>query len=147
MKLSRLLAILIVASTAAAAHAADDKPAGMKLLGAWVVDSAEEGGVDTERPVGDRVQFKQGEIVVTPQDGKEQKAKYKVDTSKTPHTIDIDFEQGGAKLTIKGLYAFKDGKLRLCMSPPKQDRPKSLTSEKETQQISMTLSRVKEGDK
>ncbi len=56
-------------------------------------------------------------------------ATFKVDTSKTPHTIDMTLQDGSGKGKVSlGIYEVKGDELRLCHAAPGLDRPTEFTS-------------------
>ena len=59
---------------------------------------------------------------------KQKTAKYTLDTTKTPHWIDIDAQDGDKKEKVLGLYDIKGDTLRFAMGRPNGDRPTSLES-------------------
>lgn len=96
------------------------------LEGAWAMTSFEQNG-EAEAP--ERIKGR----VLTIEDGKFKdkledqvvaSGTIKVDTSKTPWTIDATFDQGGPEgETVRAIGEMKDGKLRICASEPGGDRP------------------------
>jgi len=57
------------------------------------------------------------------------KATFKVDTTKTPHTIDMFPQDGSEKGKVSlGIYEVKGDELRLCHAGPGLDRPTEFSS-------------------
>ena len=102
-------------------RAADDKSANdaKDLQGVWQAVDAEGNG---EKMPADQVQelkivFKGDEIFVVKPSGEDPKNKFKLDSSKTPKTIDVIPIDGEDKGTIHaGIYSLKKGRLTLCLN-------------------------------
>ena len=101
--------------------AADDKSANdaKDLQGVWQAVDAEGNG---EKLPADQVQelkivFKGDEIFAVTPKGEQPKNKFKLDSSKTPKTIDVIPIDGQDKGTIHaGIYSLKKGRLTLCIN-------------------------------
>ena len=85
---------------------------------------------------GDAITFKQGDD--------DHKGTIKVDTSKTPKTMDLMPEDGPAKgKTLVGVYEIKGDELRVCHGEPGKDRPAELSSKEGSGLMLITFKRVK----
>ena len=105
-----------------------------KLQGDWAVVEGEQRGTpiaaDDLKSMrfhvsGDQYEFKQA--------GQTEKGTLSVDPSHTPKGLDIHIVEGdqAGKLQL-GIYQFDGGRLKICVSPPGEERPKEFkTTEKE----------------
>jgi uncharacterized protein (TIGR03067 family) len=102
-----------------------------KMQGDWVVVEGEDGGkaIAAEdlksmrfRVTGDQYEFKQtgqGGQTVT------EKGTLSVDTSQKPKALDIHIVEGEQPgKTQRGIYQIDGGRLKICVSPPGEERPK-----------------------
>jgi len=72
------------------------------------------------------------------------KGTHKLDTTKSPKTIDITDTEGPFKgKTVKGIYELKGDEFRICYSLPGKDRPKSFTAKEGTGYHSHVWKRAK----
>ena len=102
-------------------RAADDKSANdaKDLQGVWQAVDAEGNG---EKLPADQVQelkivIKGDELFAVKPSGEDPKNKFKLDSSKTPKTIDVTPIDGEDKGTIHaGIYSLKKGRLTLCLN-------------------------------
>jgi uncharacterized protein (TIGR03067 family) len=123
--------VLVVAI--AAVVAADEK-ALKELEGKYTVTHMEKGGKTAEKAIVDSVKIaiSGDEIAITldsKDDKQERKAKITVDSSVTPHTIDIKPTEGDAKgKTFPGIYKTEKGIVTLAFTED-GERPKEFTSE------------------
>ena len=119
--LNRMLCIFTAFSFAAVIAVADDKSANdaKDLQGVWQAVDLEANG---EKSPADQVKelkivFKGDEIFAVKTKGEEPKSKFKLDSSKTPKTIDVIPIDGSDKGTIHaGIYSLKKGRLTLCIN-------------------------------
>jgi uncharacterized protein (TIGR03067 family) len=119
--LNRMLCIFTACSFAAVIAVADDKSANdaKDLQGAWQAVGLEANG---EKSPDDQVKelkivFKGDEVFVVKASGNDPKNKFKLDSSKTPKTIDVIPIDGQDKGTIHaGIYSLKKGRLTLCIN-------------------------------
>jgi uncharacterized protein (TIGR03067 family) len=86
---------------------------------------------------GEKGVIKKGDKVLS-------EATAKVDTMKTPWTIDLKVTTGEGKgKTFKGIMDMEDGKLRVCWGKPDGARPKEFSSKKGSGQVLEVLEEVK----
>ena len=115
-----------------------DEKALKELEGTYTVVAMEKGGKAAPKEATEsiKIAFKGDELILTTEGG-EKKAKIKVDTSKTPNTIDISPLDGDAKgKTFPGIYKAEKGEVTLVFTE-KGDRPKELKSEGESMMVKM----------
>ena len=118
---SRVLCIFTVCLFVAGIAAAGDKSANdaKDLQGVWQAVDLEANG---EKSPADQVKelkivFKGDEVFVVKPSGEDPKNKFKLDSSKTPKTIDVIPIDGSDKGTIHaGIYSLKKGRLTLCIN-------------------------------
>ena len=119
--LNRMLCIFTACSFAAAIAVADDKSANdaKNLQGTWQAVEVEANG---EKSPADQVKelkivFKGDEVVVVRSGSEDPKNKFKLDSSKTPKTIDVIPIDGSDKGKLHaGIYSLKKGRLTLCLN-------------------------------
>ena len=119
--LNRVLCVFAACSFIVVNAAADDKSANdaKELQGVWQAVDIEANG---EKSPDDQVKelkivFKGDEIFVVKPSGEDPKNKFKLDSSKTPKTIDVIPIDGEDKGTIHaGIYSLKKGRLTLCLN-------------------------------
>ena len=143
--MTKLMTAGLLAGLVAASAAVADEKAMKALEGTYTVTAAEKGGQPAPKEFLDAmtVTFKGDEFVLKAGPGTK-KAKFKVDTTKTPFTIDLmpTETDGDAKgKTFPGLYKLDKGELTLVMVE-KGDRPKDFTSAGEAM-----LLKLKKADK
>jgi uncharacterized protein (TIGR03067 family) len=147
MKL-RVLAVLAVALMfgALTVQGGDDKEA-KKFEGTWKVTSLKAGGKDAPAEFTEKIQFVfKGDKLTIKGGPKEEEAKFKVDGSKKPKTIDITPTSGKEKdKTSEGIYKFDGKKLTLCVvAKPGDERPKEFTSTESPPTVLVVLEMAKE---
>jgi uncharacterized protein (TIGR03067 family) len=122
-----LFAGAVLALVTAAPTAADDAADLKALQGRWTPVSVTHDG--KEVPIGTgSAAFDGGMMTVTEGDSKKT-WKFKLDTGKTPHEIDILPQDGPDKgKTVRGIYELKGDALRLCFGRPDADRPTAFAS-------------------
>jgi uncharacterized protein (TIGR03067 family) len=114
------------------ADTSDDAKKDMKLLeGEWSMVSGErEGQAIPEEVVktAKRV-VKDGETTTTFNDMVVMKAKFKIDTSKKPKTIDYEITDGPAKgMSMIGIYELKGDDFKACFVMSDKQRPTDFTT-------------------
>ncbi len=116
---------------------ADDK--GLKdLEGTYTVTVLEKAGKAAPKEITDslKVTIKGDDFIMTIGTD-EKKAKIKVDSTKTPNTIDITPSDGPEKgKTFPGIYKAEKGEVTIALSE-KGDRPKELKSEGEAMLVKL----------
>ena len=121
-----------IAGSAAAISFADGKSGDVSksLQGTWQVVYLETNG---EKFPDDKVKdlkfIFQGDLVFSPKtNGEDPKVKFRLDTSKNPHTIDvIPTEEKAPTKLATGIFALEDGKLKLCVNLYGKDTTKRPT--------------------
>ncbi len=122
-----LMAGLLVGGLALAAEAGKDLD---KLQGTWVRVSVVRDGKEVPAD-----QFKNSKLTIqgdkyTLDEGKDKRSgTFKVDASKTPHTLDIISDAGPNKgKTLKGIYKIEGDTFTYCVAGPGKDRPTEFSS-------------------
>jgi uncharacterized protein (TIGR03067 family) len=136
MKRFALAGALLIASFAGVIVAQDK--ALKELEGTYKVTYMEKVGKVASKDITEtlKVTFKGEELVIKFGDD-EKKAKIKVDSSKTPNTIDISPSEGPEKgKTFPGIYKTEKGELTLVFTE-KGDRPKEFKVEGEAALLRM----------
>lgn len=137
---------LMVAAFAGVVFAQDK--ALKELEGTYKVTMLEKGGKEAPKELVDslKVTIKGDEFLIKVRD-EEKKAKFKVDGSKTPSTIDIIPSEGEEKgKTFPGIFKIEKGEVTLAFTE-KGDRPKEFKSEGETMLLKMKKDEKKEDKK
>ncbi len=101
------------------------------LQGTWVLVSAESDGkaVVPAELQGDRFSVNGNQYTVTKQDRVVERGSLKIDTSKTPHTIDVQPMDGPFKgKTLQGIFEVQGGQARDCFARDGQPRPTEFAS-------------------
>lgn len=109
-----------------------------ELEGTYKVTALEKGGKAGPKDLVDSLKVTiKGEEFLFKIGDEEKKAKIKVDSSKTPNTIDITPNDGPEKgKTFPGIFKIEKGELTLVFTE-KGDRPKEFKSEGETMMVKM----------
>jgi RNA polymerase sigma factor (sigma-70 family) len=126
-------AVLVPMAHASADDAEKVKAEIKRLQGTWVIVSAEKGGMKKEGN-GEEMLMIEGETFSIWHGGhSEEKGKIKVDPSKQPTELDLQFEEGKhAGKTAQGILAWEGENLKLCMGDPEGGtRPADFTSNPE----------------
>jgi uncharacterized protein (TIGR03067 family) len=132
--------------------AAEDKEKGAKsadpLAGAWKVESLVADGQEREQAKGMTYVYKDGKATQKTPRG-ERTSTYKIDTSKTPATIDMTGQGGqGAGQTRKGIFEVKGDELKICLAfMPDAERPTKFASEAGSGNILLVLKKDASGGK
>ncbi len=146
MKRFALAGGLMVAAFAGVVFAQDK--AVKELEGTYKVTALEKGGKPAPKELADslKVTIKGEEFLIKVGD-EEKKAKFKVDSTKTPHTIDITPSDGPEKgKTFPGIFKIEKGEVTVVFTE-KGDRPKEFKSEGDTMLIKMKKEEKKEEKK
>jgi uncharacterized protein (TIGR03067 family) len=97
-----------------------------RLEGYWKVVSLVDAGkrVPAEEAKQLTLLFAGNEYMVKKEDMVLRKGKYTIDPTVKPKAIDISPGQGDNKgKTMRGIYSFDNGSIRICVAPPDKDRP------------------------
>ncbi|HMP02119.1 MAG TPA: TIGR03067 domain-containing protein [Gemmatales bacterium] len=127
----RSVVALVAVGLLATFVGADDKKAELeptKLVGEWRITSGTKRGDKVEGPALEgKINFKKDEITMPGPDGQPLTVGYKLDTKKSPCTIEMEIKDGpfqGAKAS--GIIELKDGELHLAYimnSPGEEGKP------------------------
>lgn len=106
---------------------AEDKPG--NLDGKWKVAKVERDGKPEPRLLGAVRENAGNTYTLTPAKGESVAGTFSVDTTTTPHTMDMKPGQGRYKgKTLLGVYELKGDTLTICFAEPGQDRPADFAS-------------------
>ncbi len=127
---------------------ADDAPKVLdkNLEGVWEGVSAVRGGKDLGPPPGGKfiMTIKGDGVAVEFAKEETHSAKLKIDSTKTPPTFDLTYDDGPDKgKTSLGLYEVKGDELRIASSDPGGERPTGISSKEGTTWTLVTFKRVK----
>ena len=149
--LHRMLCVIAACSFTAVIAFADDKSAndGKNLQGTWQAVGLEANG---DKSPDDQVKelqivFKGDELFTVKPEGEGRKCKFKLDSAKTPKTMDVSPVDGPDKgKMVAGIYSLKNGQIRLCVNIFGQDttqRPTEFKTQSGNGVIFVTLERAK----
>jgi uncharacterized protein (TIGR03067 family) len=131
MRCCSLIVLVLCSATLAGAGGGEKK--GDKLDGTWAPVSTEVGGrkVPEDKLAGLKLVIEGNRFTI--QDGKVTiKGTFKADPSKTPRTIDAEFEaEKGKKVTLLMIYELKGDTLRVCGAEPGKPRPTAFKTAKD----------------
>jgi uncharacterized protein (TIGR03067 family) len=116
------------------------------LKGKWVAVSIKQGGMSVPDEVVKTFKFSfDGKEYVNSATGQSEEGGYKIDSSKSPKTIDFDIKTGNDKGKKQlGIYKLDGDKLTIIAAPAGEtDRPKSLEPEDEAKVLVIVLEREK----
>lgn len=140
MRKSILLNMAVVLPCLLAAEIkAEDKTA---LEGMWIIRSASRGGEPFREPVGDKAEFAPNTLTIHSKNDTKTTANIKIDTATSPKQLDISLEDK----TVRGIYEVMDNSLRMCLAKVGEPRPTTLASQPDSENVLLTLERVKESD-
>ena len=125
----------------AAPGATDSPKKEATIVGEWLREAVVGGG--KEGPKGDMLFAKGADGKMTIKQAKRVKAESagsKIDTTKTPHQIDI-IPEAGKTDTIAGIFNLEGDALTICFTPG-GERPTEFKSPEGTRTLLMTLKRV-----
>lgn len=114
MRLSFLF--LLVVSLLAGAASADDAD---HLQGTWQIIELEANGEKkpSEEFPGWKLVFEGDQVWVVKPEGADPKLRFRLDSTKSPKTIDLVVQEGNDKGKVApGIYEFSNGQLRLCIN-------------------------------
>jgi uncharacterized protein (TIGR03067 family) len=146
MKRFALAGGLMIAAFAGVVFAQDK--ALKELEGTYKVTALEKGGKPAPKELADslKVTIKGEEFLIKVGD-EEKKAKFKVDSTKTPNTIDITPSEGPEKgKTFPGIFKIEKGEVTVVFTE-KGDRPKEFKSEGDAMLLKMKKDEKKEEKK
>jgi uncharacterized protein (TIGR03067 family) len=146
MKRFALAGGLMVAAFAGVVFAQDK--AMKELEGTYKVTALEKGGKPAPKELMEslKVTIKGEEFLIKVGDD-EKKAKFKVDSSKTPNTIDITPSEGPEKgKTFPGIFKIEKGEVTVAFTE-KGDRPKEFKSEGDAMLLKMKKDEKKKEEK
>ncbi len=89
------------------------------IQGTWQIVELEANGAKkaAEEFEGWKMIFQNDEVWVVKPSGSDPKLKFKLDSGKSPKTIDLIVQEGKDKGKVApGIYAFANGQLRLCIN-------------------------------
>jgi uncharacterized protein (TIGR03067 family) len=133
-----VIAVAVVALVSAGAGVGEDdvKKEMTQLEGAWSMVSGVASGQALPKEfveTGKRV-AKDGETTITLRGEVFFKARFKIDPSKTPKTIDYDMTEGPTTgKTHLGIYERDGDTVKFCFGAPGQERPTDFTSKEGSQ--------------
>jgi uncharacterized protein (TIGR03067 family) len=149
--LNRVLCVFAACSFTAVFVVADDKSANdaKDLQGVWQAVDLEANG---ERSPADQVKelqivIKADEIFAVKPGGEDPRNKFKLDSSKTPKTIDLTpLDEPRKGKIVAGIYSLKNGRLTLCINIFGEDpalRPTEFKTQARDGVALVTLERAK----
>jgi uncharacterized protein (TIGR03067 family) len=112
-----------------------------KLQGEWELVSAELKGKDITN--GGKRAFRltiKGKKFVLQSHGTKLDVTFRMDSAKTPKTIDCEPK---CQKTLLGSFAFEGDKLKLSLLPAGEGRPKGFTTDAKTNQVTFVVKRKK----
>jgi RNA polymerase sigma factor (sigma-70 family) len=127
-------AVLVPKALLAAAHDKAKAEAELKKLqGTWVIVSGEKAGVKREGNGEELIKFDGETFSIMHNDHVEEAGAIKLDPSRNPMEIDLEFREGNNQgKTALGIYAWDGENLKLCMAAPgRETRPKDFTTNPE----------------
>jgi uncharacterized protein (TIGR03067 family) len=139
-RLSVLVLLGVALASGGVAVGGDAKAELKKFQGEWAVESAQLGGkplpaAEAEKITltftGGKVRRRYGDV--------EKEGRFKIDPGKKPPQIDLTVEDK----SVEGVYAFKKGKLTLCVAEKGQGRPTKFESPAGSKTFLAVLRRVK----
>ena len=145
----QLLACMVVGLFLGADAPKDDmKKDKDKLQGTWKAVTAQERGESKEDAGDHRLIFSGDEFSVKKGDETIIKGKFKIDSSKKPKQIDMEFTTASKEKfngkTAVGIYDLDGDKLKWCTNEPGgTERPKEFSSEADSKHLLVTLEREK----
>jgi uncharacterized protein (TIGR03067 family) len=140
--MKRSILVALVVGLVVGARAPDRGKKGVKELeGTWVVVSFTDNGKENDKARGVQVLIRGKTVKADTKDG-ELKWTFTADPKKK--TIDLTPAVGpNQDETSKGTYSVKGDELKICLAQPGADRPKDLTSKKDSGQTLIVLKRAK----
>jgi uncharacterized protein (TIGR03067 family) len=128
-RVSSLAFVLLISASFLGAQ--DKKPEMAQLEGEWAMVSGEANGTPMPSAIvatGRRV-AKDGETTISMGGKMYFKAKFSIDSTKKPKTIDYDMTEGLTKGKKQlGIYELDGNTVKFCFGAPGKDRPTEFTS-------------------
>lgn len=142
-----IIALSTLVFLAALGGAQEDARKEMALLeGSWSMASGEANGtaMPMEMVKGGKRVAKDGEVTITMAGQVYFKAKFTIDASKKPKTIDYAMTEGPTKgKTHLGIYELDGDTVKFCFAAPDKERPKEFKAPAESQNTLSTWKRDK----
>jgi len=126
-----------------------NKPAPSDENGTWVPEDGMSAGKKlTDNQLANiKLLLRDGKYTTIVGEDKEEGI-YKVDTSKSPHPIDIEASMGPNKgKKIPAIVELKGDTMRVCYNPEGAERPKDFVSTEENKFLLISYKRAKGGEK
>lgn len=119
-----------------------------RLLGTWVIESAENGGKKADQLVGGKMVFTEKLHSIQPRGVPEEnwpRGTHRLDPSKSPKHFDIDPKTGpNIGKTHLGIYEIEGDRCRICFAdPPTNECPTEFASKEGTRLLLLVLKREK----
>jgi uncharacterized protein (TIGR03067 family) len=149
MKVQALL-VVVAAGLLVAADAKDDavKAAKAKLKGAWKVVTLEEQGEKAPEDVVNKMRlvFQDDKLVIKGTDDGDHEAKYSIDPSQKPASLDLVPADGQEKgKTLRCIYSLEGDDLKICSATKADDdRPKEFAAKKGDKAVLLVFKREKQ---
>lgn len=128
-------ALVLIGAAAARSENADEK----QLQGKWIVESFRYNGNPVDRLKQAVREFHDGKYSLTPKSGEGIEGTVKLDTTKSPKSIDLDVNGR----IIKGIYELDGDTLRLCYNLTSDQRPTEFESKPDSGLIVIVHKREK----
>lgn len=136
---------LVPAALAAADDTAKSKAELKKLQGTWVAVSIEEGGTKKDATGDEHLSFDGETFAMMDGEAVRGKGPVKLDPSKDPMEMDLEFKEGKNEGTTgRGIYAWDDGNLKICaVKDEGLKRPTEFSTSPDDKRILIVLKRQK----
>jgi len=134
-----VVAMLVLVVVGLCPASADDKKDQDALQGTWAVVSATRGGKPNDSIKNDKLVFEGTTVTVKTASGRDEPATFKLDSSKSPKTIDIMPKEGDQK--IQGIYKLSGDMLEICFN--RDERPTEFKSAEGSRNFLVVLKREK----
>ena len=142
--LACILVVLLLGPDAPKDDAKKDKE---NLQGTWKAVTVEAGGKVQDEAEEHRLIFSGDEFSIKKGEETMIKGKFKIDPSKKPKEIDMEFIEAKREnlkgKTALGIYELDGDTLKWCWNKPGAERPKKFSSEAGTEHLLVTLKRDK----
>jgi uncharacterized protein (TIGR03067 family) len=140
-RLATVAALGLLIAVAGPARADDQE----KIQGHWKAEKAVRGGMEAPADEIEKmtIEFKGNKAMPRHGDRSPETAEFKLDSSKSPKTIDITVNKGDKTDKPKGIYEIDGDTLKICFSEPNEDRPTKFESPAGSKVMLIVLKRVK----